>query len=131
MADWWEEKYGLNTGKDDATSDKDGDGLSNIQEYSIGSDPTKTDTDGDGQSDLVEFLGKSNPTKSSSTATSLTYDINGNGRIDVIDIMQVVIHKDTKLGDGKYSLISDVDSDGDVDMDDINAVVGSWNAKIK
>lgn len=39
MADWWEEKYGLNKFADDSTLDPDGDFITNIAEYRAGSDP--------------------------------------------------------------------------------------------
>ena len=51
MPDGWEVKYGLipirlsNT--NDALTDKDFDGLSNLQEYQLGTNPTKVDSDGD------------------------------------------------------------------------------------
>ncbi len=51
----WETQYGLNI-KDssDATTDKDGDKLLNIDEYEIGTSPISKDTDGDGFSDYDE-----------------------------------------------------------------------------
>jgi Astacin (Peptidase family M12A) len=39
MPDNWELNHGLNTGVNDATADKDGDGMTNIQEYMAGTDP--------------------------------------------------------------------------------------------
>ena len=38
----------------DANTDCDGDGLTNMREYLLGTDPTKADTDGDGASDGAE-----------------------------------------------------------------------------
>jgi hypothetical protein len=41
MPDWWENQYGLDPGNpDDADSDLDGDGISNLDEYRRGTDPT-------------------------------------------------------------------------------------------
>ena len=52
MPDQWELRYGLNPlSKNDATADKDSDGLGNLQEFKLGTNPTKTDTDGDGRND--------------------------------------------------------------------------------
>ena len=51
MLDGWEVNYELNPLDDDATEDKDGDELSNLEEHSAGTDPTARDTDGDGMSD--------------------------------------------------------------------------------
>ncbi|MCD6383498.1 MAG: hypothetical protein J7L88_03450 [Thermoplasmata archaeon] len=39
MDDEWEEKYGLNTSRDDSMEDPDGDGVTNIQEYKDGTNP--------------------------------------------------------------------------------------------
>jgi hypothetical protein len=39
MADDWEEEYGLDTGRDDASEDPDGDGYTNLEEYHLGTDP--------------------------------------------------------------------------------------------
>jgi hypothetical protein len=39
MADDWEEEYGLDTDRDDAYEDPDGDGYTNLDEYHLGTDP--------------------------------------------------------------------------------------------
>lgn len=39
MDDSWEEKYGLNTSRDDSMEDPDGDGVKNIQEYKDNTNP--------------------------------------------------------------------------------------------
>jgi len=46
----------------DAELDQDGDGLTNLQEYSTGSDPTKEDTDNDGLTDKYEVDNSLDPT---------------------------------------------------------------------
>lgn len=43
MADWWEEKYGLNKLLDDAALDPDGDLVTNLAEYRAGSNPNHSD----------------------------------------------------------------------------------------
>ncbi len=46
------------------SGDADGDGLTNLQEFTLGTDPTKADTDGDGLSDGQEVnVTKTDPTK--------------------------------------------------------------------
>jgi len=40
MPDWWEVKYGLNPSVNDAHSDLDGDGFTNLTEYRRGTDPS-------------------------------------------------------------------------------------------
>lgn len=52
MSDTWEQEYGLDINDpSDALTDLDGDGLNNLEEYSLDTDPTAFDTDGDGLSD--------------------------------------------------------------------------------
>jgi alpha-tubulin suppressor-like RCC1 family protein len=53
VSDAWELQY-FGTLTHDVTADTDGDGLMDIQEYTLGTDPTKADTDGDGLSDFVQ-----------------------------------------------------------------------------
>jgi hypothetical protein len=40
MGDTWEEENGLDSARDDAAEDPDGDGIPNVDEYLLGSDPT-------------------------------------------------------------------------------------------
>tara|TARA_R110002153_G_scaffold274142_1_gene447308 strand:+ start:4119 stop:7025 length:2907 start_codon:yes stop_codon:yes gene_type:complete len=52
MSDVFENSYSLNhLDGSDASNDEDFDGLSNLQEFSLGTDPSLMDTDGDGVSD--------------------------------------------------------------------------------
>ena len=51
---WWKRVYGFPIGTNVASDDPDGDGLSNLDEFSNGTDPRNPDTDGDGLSDGAE-----------------------------------------------------------------------------
>lgn len=52
---WWEDLYGLSdAAPEDAATDLDADGLSNLQEYLLGTRPDNVDTDGDLLSDFDE-----------------------------------------------------------------------------
>lgn len=44
MPDWWEQKYGLALGVNDASGDLDGDGLSNLAEYQQGRSPSMSES---------------------------------------------------------------------------------------
>ena len=55
MTDDWELAHGLDPDSAaDASSDADGDGLTNLEEFETGSDPNLQDTDGDGLDDAAE-----------------------------------------------------------------------------
>ena len=51
VPDSWERAYGLDTTRNDALGDDDGDGLSNFAEYQISTSPVASDSNGDGRSD--------------------------------------------------------------------------------
>lgn len=62
MPDAWEEQNGLNSlDATDAAQDKDGDGLTNLQEYNLSTNPGVADSDGDGYTDKEEFDAGTNP----------------------------------------------------------------------
>lgn len=60
--DDFERQHGLNPADpNDATSDNDSDGLTNLQEFQFGTDPNDSDTDGDEASDSLEVRHGSDP----------------------------------------------------------------------
>ncbi len=62
MSDIFEDEHGLNkTDSSDGTGDPDDDGLTNLQEYTIGTNPTLKDTDQDGMSDGWEVSNDLDP----------------------------------------------------------------------
>lgn len=66
MPDSWEAANGFDPlSASDATSDADGDGLSNLGEYTYGTNAHVTDTDGDGLPDLWEIQNGFNPVSDS------------------------------------------------------------------
>ena len=56
VLDHWENIFGLNSNINDANSDKDGDGVSNVNEFKNSTNPLKKDTDDDGIKDDWEIL---------------------------------------------------------------------------
>lgn len=84
--DLWEQRFGLNPNDAaDAQVDKDGDGLTNLEEAKAGTNPFDSDTDGGGESDESEANAGRNPSclKSDDRAASkpLLWGIPGNGRV--------------------------------------------------
>ncbi|KKK48456.1 hypothetical protein LCGC14_3144910, partial [marine sediment metagenome] len=58
LSDAYEEAHAcLNPSVDDGASDPDGDGLTNVEEFSLGTDPCSSDTDLDGCTDREELGG--------------------------------------------------------------------------
>ncbi|HPS31451.1 MAG TPA: right-handed parallel beta-helix repeat-containing protein [bacterium] len=55
MIDQWEDANGLDSSKNDSALDKDGDGLTNKEEFDLGSDPDNSDSDSDGINDKTEY----------------------------------------------------------------------------
>ena len=100
IPDWWEVKNGLQPGSTSmSASDKDGDGLTNLQEFQRGSDPRKVDTDGDGVSDGIESL-----------ANVLRPDSDGDGLLDGDEISGALRSNPS---------LADTDGDGSNDFDEV------------
>lgn len=91
---WWEQAYSLDpTSAADATTDPDGDGLNNLEEYEFRSNPTLADSDSDGASDALEFAAGSNPQDSDSDDDGLS------DGIEIVDLGSDPLSPDTD-GDG-------------------------------
>ncbi|MBA4388962.1 MAG: hypothetical protein C0404_13355 [Verrucomicrobia bacterium] len=79
LPDWWEIKYFGSIAAQNAAGDPDGDGLTNIQEFSLRTNPDAADTDSDGLNDGVEtgtgiYVG---PTNTGSNPTMTDSDGDG------------------------------------------------------
>ncbi|MEJ0088751.1 MAG: DUF1800 family protein [Limisphaerales bacterium] len=102
IPDWYEMKYALEPGSVALTStDSDGDGLSNLQEFQRGTDPHLADSDGDGLTDGQEVALGTNP---------LNADTDGDG---LSDYAEVNAPKPTN------PLLADTDGDGVSDFNEI------------
>lgn len=61
MSDAWEIRYGLDPATDDGAEDLDGDGLTNLEEYTLHTNPSKVDSDADGIDDGTEVADGNDP----------------------------------------------------------------------
>jgi RHS repeat-associated protein len=83
--------------------------------------------DGDGQrvtrdtmTDTIAYIG------SYYEKQILPQDLDGNGEINVVDIMQVASRWRCRHGDDCYDAVYDLDDDGDIDIVDIMKVAAAW-----
>ncbi len=80
LPDFWENKVGLSTTKDDSALDPDKDGLSNLLEFAHLTDPFKSDSDGDGFLDQAEIQNGYDPMVEGDARPALSIEIE---KIDV------------------------------------------------
>lgn len=111
LPDGYEVAEGLDPFADDAALDRDGDGLSNLEEFNRGLRAGVADTDGDQLRDGAEIVAGTNP---------LNPDTDGDGIIDGVDPNPLVSDLDQD-GDG-IADADDPDIDGDGLMNDEEVV---------
>jgi hypothetical protein len=79
----------LNLGSDPFVADTDGDGLLDGEEVNVhGTDPILADSDSDGFNDQEEVLAGSDPLESDSIPGSASGDVDGNGVVDIRDVLR-------------------------------------------
>jgi len=113
LPDAWEIANGLVVGVNDALLDKDGDGLSNIQELYLGTNPSVQDSDGDGVFDGVEYAAGMNP---------LSADTDGDGLPDAWELAN-------GLNPPVNDAALDADGDGLTNLEEFNGGVNSTNPR--
>lgn len=57
---------------------------------------------------------------------SVNYDLNYDGKIDIVDIMQVASKWNSKINDSRYDIVFDFNNDGKIDIVDIMKIVSKW-----
>ncbi|MGE0087555.1 MAG: DUF1566 domain-containing protein [Desulfococcaceae bacterium] len=111
LPDTWETANGLNPAVNDAASDKDGDGLSNLQEYEKGTKANAADTDGDGISDGMEINNYGTDplladTDGGGTADGAEISASRDPRNNQDDTPEVTLHLPAEITLGDYILIT-------------------------
>jgi hypothetical protein len=124
LPDWYENLYSPTLNPNlaaDATQDSDTDGLTNLQEFSLGTDPTKADTDADGLKDGVEtntgtFVGAAD------TGTNpLVADTDADGLKDGVETNTNVFKNSNDTGTSPFK----ADTDNDTIKDGTEVFLGS------
>jgi hypothetical protein len=73
-----------------------------------------------------DVTGVTSPTTLTVTECDLKYDLDPNGRVDVIDLMLGASHWNRQIGQPEFNGQYDTDMDGDIDIIDIQTIANSW-----
>ncbi len=117
MPDAYELSNGLDPNVNDASLDKDSDGLTNLQEYKLGTDPQNPDTDGDGLKDGVETNTGVWVSATNTGTNPLNPDTDADGLLDGVESNTGTFVSATDTGTSP--LKRDTDGDGFSDRDEI------------
>lgn len=121
IPDAYETLYGLNPNANDAAQDKDGDGLSNLDEFKKGTKADTADTDGDGLRDGVE-TGTGTFVSATNTGTDPTSaDTDKDGLSDGVETGTGTFVSATNTGSNPTK----ADSDGDTFADNVEVLNNS------
>ena len=126
MPDGWEVVHGLDpTSPDDAPADPDGDGLTNLEEYTFGTNPMDADTDGDGVSDSTDMF-PSDPNEigdfdGDGVGDNADADDDNDGVDDANDSFPLNASEDSDYDSDGIGDNADIDDDGDGVEDAVDA----------
>jgi phosphatidylserine/phosphatidylglycerophosphate/cardiolipin synthase-like enzyme len=130
IPDFWEVANGLSRTNQDSAIDSDGDGLSNLGEYSYGSDPNSNDTDGDCIADGDEILWAATQSDVSASDALNLADADGDGTDDntvigcepdlTTEPVDNQAENNADNNTGNNSTVGDLDSDNDGILDDVD-----------
>jgi hypothetical protein len=109
---------------DACDEDDDNDGLTDLQENTLGTDPLMTDTDNDGYSDGLEVSANTDPLDSSSIPSLADGDLaplgSPDGRVDIRDLLVVIRIVLGYVTPGALELVhGDINRDGVINISDL------------
>jgi hypothetical protein len=128
IADSWEAKYKLGSGKDVAKKDNDKDGLNNLIEYQLNFNPLSVDTDKDKVKDgnedydndkltnLQELQAKLNPALSDSDKDKVLDSMEDNDGDKLTTIEEIIVQSSPVVSDSDKDGIKDGQEDKDLDF---------------
>jgi hypothetical protein len=128
IADSWEAKYKLGSGKDVAKKDNDKDGLNNLIEYQLNFNPLSADTDKDKVKDgnedydkdkltnLQELQAKLNPALSDSDKDKVLDSMEDNDGDKLTTIEEFIVQSSPVVSDSDKDGIKDGQEDKDLDF---------------
>ena len=108
MPDGYEANYGFYLDSDDGGYDYDGDGLTNLGEYTATTEPYYSDTDGDGMSDGFEVTYLLNPLVSGDAGSDADYD-------GLSNLWEYKLRLNPRLTDSNSNGLSDALEDRELD----------------
>ncbi|MFN0125908.1 MAG: hypothetical protein ACKV19_04385 [Verrucomicrobiales bacterium] len=119
IPDAYEIANGLNPSVNDAASDLDGDGLTNLQEYQRGTAANRGDTDEDGLSDAVESNTGAYVSTTDTGTHPLKPDTDNDGLFDGAETRTGIYVSPTNSGSDPF--VPDTDADGFADGVEVGA----------
>ena len=128
IPDFWEVANNLSRTNQDSSLDPDGDGISNLGEYSYNSDPNSNDTDGDCIADGDEILWAATMANVSAGSALTLADADGDGVDDhtvigcVPDLEEQQPEENNSHNNSgeNNTVVNDLDSDNDGVLDDVD-----------
>ncbi len=113
LLDAWERNTGLNLSQDDSAADPDGDGLTNLEEATLGTLPMIADSDDDGLADNVETASGIWESIEDTGTNPRVADSDGDGLLDGRENPTLSFIKDTEPGSDPNKKDTDGDGYGD------------------
>jgi hypothetical protein len=107
-------------GADPTARDTDSDGLDDVDEVDRGTNPLDPDTDHDGASDGREAIDGTDPLEAASRSVRAAGDCDGNGAVSITELQQVL---NNQLGRRPATTCGDCDGDGTVSITEFQKAI--------